>query len=129
VFTARYELSAEIQYRFFVYNGRAMAQAVSRWPLTAETRLRFHVRSVVYKVTLGQGFIRIFRFSLVSIIPLILYIRLSLRVVVTKQTNGRSLGTFQKGMLFRKPGSMGYKNISTLSLKGYIIFLGEPLTT
>jgi len=129
MFTVRYELNTEIQSRVFVFNSRAMAQAVSRWSLTAETRLRFHVRPVVYKVALGQVFLQVLRFSLVSIIPLILYTRLSLHAVVSKQTNGRSLGTFQKGMLFRKPGSMGQKNISTLSLNFYIRFLDEPLIT
>jgi len=66
VFTARYELNTEIQFKFFVFNGRAMAQAVSSWPFTAETRLRFHLRSVVYsyKVALGQVFLRVLRFSL-----------------------------------------------------------------
>jgi hypothetical protein len=72
VFTARCELNTGIRFRFFVFNGRAMAQAVSRWPFTAETRLRFHVKSVVYKVALGQVFLRVLRFILVSIIPLIL---------------------------------------------------------
>jgi len=83
-----------------------------------ETRLRFHVRPVVYEVALGQVFLRILRFSLFSIIPLILYARLSLHVVVTKQTNGRSLGTFQKGLLFRKQGSMGQKKYFHLVFNG-----------
>jgi hypothetical protein len=43
--------------------GRAMAQAVSRWPLTTEARGsipgQVHVRFVVDKVALGQVFLRV----------------------------------------------------------------------
>jgi hypothetical protein len=41
-----------------------MTQAVSRRPLTAEARVRF----VVYKVALGQVFLRVLRLSPVSVI-------------------------------------------------------------
>jgi hypothetical protein len=47
------------------YVGRAMAQVVSRRPLTAETRVRagsIHVGFVVDKVALGQVFLRVLRF-------------------------------------------------------------------
>jgi len=47
-----------------------MAQAVSRRPLTAESRVRAHVGFVVDKVVLRQVFLRVLRFSPVSIIPL-----------------------------------------------------------
>jgi hypothetical protein len=49
-----------------------MAQAVSRRPLTAESRVRARVNTcgfVVDKVALGQVFLRVLRFSPVSIIP------------------------------------------------------------
>jgi hypothetical protein len=45
--------------------GRALAQAVSRWPLTAEARVRawsIHVRFVVDKVALGKVLLRVGRF-------------------------------------------------------------------
>jgi hypothetical protein len=54
--------------------GRAMAQAVSRRPLTSETRVRARdVGFVVDKVVLGQAFLRVLRFSPANIIPPSLY--------------------------------------------------------
>jgi hypothetical protein len=52
--------------------GRAMAQAVGRWPPTARPGFApgsIHVGFVVGKVALGQVFFRVLRFSPVSIIP------------------------------------------------------------
>jgi hypothetical protein len=52
--------------------GRAMAQVVSRRPLTAEARVcpgSIHVGFVVDKVALGQVFLQVLRFSPVNIIP------------------------------------------------------------
>jgi hypothetical protein len=56
--------------------GRAMAQAVSRRPLTAEAGFdpgSAHVRFVVDKVALGQVFPRALRFSPVNFIPPVLH--------------------------------------------------------
>jgi hypothetical protein len=50
--------------------GHAMAQVVSRRPLTAETGFApgsIHVTFVVDKVSLGQVFLRVLRFSPVNI--------------------------------------------------------------
>jgi len=44
-----------------------MAQVVSRRPLTTEARVRARVGFVVDKVALGQVFLRVLRFSPVSI--------------------------------------------------------------
>jgi hypothetical protein len=44
--------------------GRAMAQVVSRRPLTAEAWVRARVGLVVDKVALGQVFLRVLRFPL-----------------------------------------------------------------
>ena len=52
------------------------------------------------KMTVGQVFRRIFRFSLVSIIPPMLDTQFHLRVALT-----RSLETLQKAMLLQKSGS------------------------
>jgi hypothetical protein len=52
--------------------GRAMAQAVSRRPLTAAARVRAQVNPVGFvmdKVALGQVFLRVLRFSPANIIP------------------------------------------------------------
>jgi hypothetical protein len=65
------------------------------------------VRFVVDKVALGQVFLQILRFSPVSIIPPILHTHLHLHLAITGRIKGRSLGTFQKAMLFRKSGSIG----------------------
>ena len=51
--------------------GRAMAQAVSRRPLTAEVRVL--VGFVVDKVALGQVFPRVLRFYPVNFIPPVLH--------------------------------------------------------
>ena len=56
-------------------SGRAMAQAVSRRPLTAEARVRSrsdHVGFVVEKVALGQVLLRVLRFSTVTFITPVL---------------------------------------------------------
>jgi len=42
-----------------------------------------------------------------SIIPPMLHTHLHQHAMLSRRTNGRSLGTFQKAMLFRKSGSMG----------------------
>jgi hypothetical protein len=55
-----------------LFQGRAMAEAVSRRPLTAAARVRARVYSVgfvVDKVTMGQVFLLVLRFSPVNIIP------------------------------------------------------------
>jgi hypothetical protein len=48
-----------------------------------------------------------------------LYIPLHLHAALTRKTNGRSLGTFQKAMFFRKSGIFGQKNAISNSLNGY----------
>jgi hypothetical protein len=56
--------------------GRAMAQAVSRRPPTAEARVRsgsVHMVFVVEKVALGQVFPRVIRFTPVNFIPPVLH--------------------------------------------------------
>jgi hypothetical protein len=53
--------------------GRAMAQAVSRRPLTAFDPGSVYVGFVVDKVALGQVFPRVLRFSPVNFIPPLLH--------------------------------------------------------
>jgi hypothetical protein len=56
----------------YVTKGRAMAQAVSRRPLTAVAWVRAHINPVEFvadKVALGQVFLQVLRFSPVNIIP------------------------------------------------------------
>jgi hypothetical protein len=57
-------------------SGRAMVQAVSRRPLTAEARFdtgSVHVKFLVEKVALGQVFLRVLPFSPVNLIPPVLH--------------------------------------------------------
>lgn len=61
-----------------------------------------HVRFVVDKVALGQGFLRVFRVSPVSIIPQMLHIYLHLRVAVSGRTDGWSPRAFQIGNALSK---------------------------
>jgi hypothetical protein len=63
---------------YLLERGRAMAQAVSRWPQRPEfVPESIHVGFVVDKVALGQVFLRVLRFSPVTIIPPLLHIHLS----------------------------------------------------
>jgi hypothetical protein len=54
------------------------------------------VRFTVNRVALGQIIFRIFRVFCVSIIPQMLHTQL--RVALTRRTNGRRLGTYQKAL-------------------------------
>jgi hypothetical protein len=52
--------------------GRAISQAISRRPLTAETRVHARVSSCGIcggQIVTGTGFLRVLRFSLVNVIP------------------------------------------------------------
>jgi hypothetical protein len=60
------------------------------------------VRPEVGKVAMGQDFLRGFPFFLVDIIPSMLHTHLYLHAPLIKKTNGMSLETFQKEMLFGK---------------------------
>ena len=62
------------------------------------------MRFVVDKVALEHIFLRIRRFSPVSMNPPILHTHRHLRVALTRRTNERRLETFRKVMLFRKSG-------------------------
>jgi hypothetical protein len=78
-------------------------------------RLRFdsrsvHMRFLVEKVTLGEVSLRVFILFFISIIPLMFRTHLYLRIFLTRRKNWRSLGIFQKAMLFRKYENIGYKS-------------------
>jgi hypothetical protein len=86
-----------------LHSGRAIAQAVSRRPFTAEAQILS--RSSLCEICSGQsgtgtGLSPRLRFSPVSIIPPMLHTHLRLRVVLTRRTTGRSLGTFGKQCFF-----------------------------
>jgi hypothetical protein len=70
-----------------------------------------HVRFVLDKVALEQTFLPVLLFYLVCIIPPTLHTHLHLHVALTRRTNGRSLGTSRKEMLFRKSISVGQKRL------------------
>ena len=87
--------------------GRAMAQAVSHRPLTAEV----HVRSQdsAYEIFGGQsgtltGFSPSTSVSPLSTIPPALQTRLHPHVDLTRRTTTQNMRAFQKGKLFRKFG-------------------------
>ena len=65
-----------------------------------------HMKFVANKVALRQFFLRVLLLSPVSIILTVLYAHMHLHVAVTRRTDGRSLGTFQNTVLFRKMGSI-----------------------
>ena len=91
-----------------------MAQAVGCWLPAEETRARSQARPCGIcggkKVALEKLFLRVLWVSFVGIIlPMPLTDHL-LHVVFTERTNGQSLETFQKAMLFRKSGSFGERS-------------------
>ena len=88
---------------------------------TTEVQVRSQVstvRFVVDNVAMVQVYLRILRFCSVSIIPSMLHTHFHLHVALTGRANGRSLGTFQKEILFGKSGSIGWERIFIYYLKG-----------
>jgi len=73
------------------------------------------VKFVKDKVAGRQAILRVLRFSPVTVFPSMLHTHLHLHVALTRRTNGRSLGTFQKAKLFRKSRGIGRR---APSLKG-----------
>jgi hypothetical protein len=63
----------------------------------------------------GTAFLRILRFSSVSILPPALHILIHVHIALTK-TNGRNLGTFQKAMSFGNRGAWELNEISIFGL-------------
>jgi hypothetical protein len=87
--------------------GRATTQAVIRRAHTAEARVRSEVSPcAICEARSGTG-TSTSGFP-VSVIPPILHTHLQSRVL-TRRTNGRSLGTFQRRVLLRKWGSTGHQ--------------------
>ena len=66
-----------------------------------------HVRFVVAKLAPGQGFLRVLRCYPVSVILPMHHTHFYLQAALTRKTNSRSLGTFQKAVLSRKSGIIG----------------------
>jgi len=93
-----------------------MFQAVSRRPVMSEARVRSQYSP--YEICGRQSDTRrgcspSISVPPVSIIPPILHTYLHLHAAVTRMTNGRSLGTLQKAMKFRKSDSIVWKMTST----------------
>jgi hypothetical protein len=87
-----------------------MVQAVSCRPFTVETQIRSHVSPyelVVDKVVLWWVFVRIFLFSPVRISSPMLRTHILPYVALTRGTNRRRHGTFQKPKLFLEIGEHG----------------------
>jgi hypothetical protein len=73
-----------------------------------------HARFVVNDVAPGQSFLRVLRFSIVSIIPPMLQIHLNLYVALEWRTNEESPGTFQKQSCFGNRRALDRKVLSLL---------------
>jgi hypothetical protein len=88
-----------------------MVLAISCWPVTAGARVRSHVS--LCEICCGHcGFATGFSssilfFPVVSVIPPMLHTNLHLHFTFTKKTNGKSLKTFVKAMLYLKSGNTG----------------------
>ena len=85
-----------------------MVQAVSRGSLTAEARARSQASPFGFfggQSGIGTDFFRVILFFPVRIIQPILHTHL--HAGRTRRTNGRSLGTVHKAILFQKSGSFG----------------------
>jgi hypothetical protein len=61
-----------------------------------------HVRNMLDKVALGHVFLRVLRVLNATMISPVLNTHLHPQVAPTRRTNGRSQGTIQTTMLFRK---------------------------
>jgi hypothetical protein len=83
------------------------------------------VSFVVEKVSRGQIFLLLLRFSPFSIISQMLHSHLRLHVPLFRRTNGRKVGTFQKAALFRKLGCIGYKSSFTFFFRVLGVESGE----
>ena len=58
--------------------------------------LSVHVIFVVDTVAVEQVFVRVYRFSPISIVPPVFHRRLRIQVALTRRSKGRSLGILQK---------------------------------
>jgi hypothetical protein len=76
----------------------------------------------MYKIQVN---ITVLSVSPVSIIPPMLHIYLHLYAVLTRRTNGRGLGTFQKQRSFANRGALDRQLLSTLTFE---TAQPEPLT-
>jgi len=89
---------------------RRLVTGLSPWRPGFDSR-SVHEKFVVEEVALGKGFRRILPLSPVSIITPMSRDILHLHVATIRRKNGQSLGTFQKSVLLRKSGIVGYENI------------------
>jgi hypothetical protein len=85
-----------------------VAQAANHWRFTVEVRAGSQVGSCEIcggQSGTGTGFCASTSVYHVSIFPPMLHTHLHLHVALTRRTNGPSLGTCQKPVVFRKSGS------------------------
>ena len=82
----------------------------------------FHVRFVVNKVVLRQGFLRVLLFWPVIVIQPMLFTYLHLHAAPTRRANGRTLRNLKKAMLFRKSWNTKQKNTFAWPLWGPFSF-------
>jgi hypothetical protein len=92
-----------------------MARAVSRRPLTANDRVPSEISPCQIcgrQSVFGTVFLRVLQAFACKFHFTIAHTH-HLRAALTMKTRGRSLETFQKGILFRKSGSIGERNTFT----------------
>jgi hypothetical protein len=102
VFTARYELIHDTQFRSLPWLGGSFAILSPQRP--GSNPRPVSVRFVVDNMALEQVFLQVLLFYPVSIIPPLLHTHLQLKGALITWTNGLSLEAFQKAMLFRRSG-------------------------
>ena len=96
---------------------RAIAQAISWRPVSAEASVRFQISPCEInngQSGTGTGFLLVLRFSNVSIIPPVLHTRFHLHVALTRKTNGRSLRNSKRQCCFGNRGVLYRKVLSYL---------------
>jgi len=99
----------------FIFEGRAMVQAVTRGPLTAEARIRSRDSPCMIvddKVEMGQGVLPVLRSSPHSIIPTLLHMNL-LMVLLQEEHAGEAKEPLNNSMFFRISEGSGEKSTFT----------------
>ena len=75
-----------------------MAEVISNWPVTMEFQVQSQVSHVIFvvdRVALGQVFVRLLRYSCISIVPPMSHTYFHLQAPHRRRTIGQCLGIFK----------------------------------